>query len=96
MIMLGICTAPAPRSDQAGLLDHGSMERSIALINAHLFTTQVIQYSSMDHYKKIQSHYYEDPCGVNELRITGTGKSHDLCTKVTHRLKVLTRHCIIL
>ncbi len=43
----------------------------------------------MEHYKKKQSRYYDDKCGPNELRITGTGKAYDLCTRAMHKLKVI-------
>ena len=43
---------------------------------------------SVEHYKKKQSTYIEDPLRPNELRITGAGKAHDLANKAAVVLKV--------
>ena len=43
---------------------------------------------AMEHYKKKQSQFFEEECLPNEIRITATGKAHDLATRVTHQLKV--------
>ncbi len=48
----------------------------------------VCEASDMEHYKKKTSRYYDDKCGPSDMRITGTGKPHDLCTRVTHKLEV--------
>ena len=42
------------------------------------------------HYKKKQSQFFEEECLSNEIRITATGKAHDLATRATHQLKVHT------
>lgn len=42
----------------------------------------------VEHYKKTKSVYTEDPLRPNELKITGSGKVHDLATKVSGLLKV--------
>ena len=50
--------------------------------------TQIRDSGTMEHYKKKQSLLFEEECLPNEMRITATGKAHDLTTRATHRLKV--------
>ena len=43
---------------------------------------------SVEHYNKKQSIYIGEECRENEIRITSSGKPHDIATKLLHTLKV--------
>ena len=50
----------------------------------------------VEHYKKTQSVYSEDPLRANELKVTGAGKVHDLSTRASYIIKVGMANLIIL
>ena len=42
----------------------------------------------MEHYKKKQSRLFDTAVLPNEIKVSGSSKAHDLCTKAVHKLKV--------
>lgn len=43
----------------------------------------------VEHYKKKQSRLFDSAVLTNEIKVSGSSKAHDLCTKATHMLKVI-------
>lgn len=44
---------------------------------------------TVEHYKKKQSRLFDTAVLTNEIKVSGSSKAHDICTKAIHKLKVI-------